>query len=108
MVRRSRHGGHVAARAADTGKNLLARTDARGDRPTRWRREETHEVRHLLSVRAIFVRRRTGPPFPGNRPALRQVFVREERTGDTHLVQISVPCEKVERGVLRLPPEPAD
>src|SRR5882757_2078794 len=86
------YGGNMTNRAAYLVKLFLTEVHIRCDRPA-WRCLcRSHKVDECLSICAIVFRFWQGVigRAPSNELALRRIFIRKERTGDAHFVEIGI------------------
>src|SRR5947208_4162149 len=102
---RRNDGSNVTNIAADYVKLFLTEVHVRRDRPTRWGFGRSHKIGESLNICAIVFRFRQGVigSAKSDKVALRRIFIRKERTGDAHFVEIGITCKGQQTAVLTLP-----
>src|SRR5438552_7833378 len=104
------NGSNVTNIAAYYVKLLFTEVHIRRDRPTRWGLGGSHKVGEGLSICAIVFRfwQRVIGCAISDKQALRRIFIREERIGDAHFVEISIARKREQTAVLTFPSKPAN
>src|SRR6266536_568341 len=104
------NGRNVTNRAAYVVKLAFTEEHIRRDRPARCRLCRSHKVDESLNICAIVFRfwQRVIDSAKSDELALRRIFIRKERTGDAHFIEIGITRKRQQTAVLAFPSKPAN